>query len=103
MVLEMISGGPNPISGGRNEVFAQRLVRYRKCGKSFTEGKNKREIKSQIRVVLRPVSRVFLFTMKKKNFVERREKKREQRQASPATNDSRDNLMTKLRRRTHDT
>jgi len=41
-LLEIICGEPRPISGGRNEVFAQPLG-YRKCGKSFTEGENKRE------------------------------------------------------------
>jgi len=60
-LLEMIRGEPNPMNGRRNEVFAQPLVGYRKCGKSFTEGENKREIKGQIRVVpvLRPVSLAF--------------------------------------------
>ena len=85
VVLEMISGEPNPISGGRNEVFGQPLVRYRKCGKSFMEGENKREIKGQIRVVLRLVSFV-LFSVKKRNLEDK---------ASPTTNDSQDNSVTK--------
>ena len=49
-VLEMIRGEPSLISGVENEVSAQPLVGYRKPGKSFTEGENKREIKGQIRV-----------------------------------------------------
>ena len=40
----MIRSEPSPISGVQNEVCAQPLVGYRKSGKSFTEGRNKREI-----------------------------------------------------------
>ena len=72
VVLEMISGEPNPIRGGRNEVFGQPLVRYRKCGKSFMEGENKREIKGQIRVVLRPISLIFVHC-EEKELIEREE------------------------------
>ena len=56
--MEMILGETTPLSGGRNEVFTQPFVEFRKCRKSFTEGENKREIKSQIRVVLRLISLV---------------------------------------------
>jgi len=87
-VLEMIRSEPNPISGGRNEVFAQPLTRYRKSGKSFTEGENKREIKGQIRVVW---SQFHWFCSPKK-----KSKRGEQkRQASPATNDSQSSSMTR--------
>ena len=97
----MICSEPNPISGEWNRVFEQRLVRYKKCGKSFTEGGNKREIKGQIRVVLRLVSLV-LFTVEKKNLL-RRGKREQIRQANPETNNSEDNFfMTRLWRTTHD-
>ena len=55
VAIEIMGGRPNPIGGVRNEVFAQPLVGYRKCGKSFTEGEKKREMKGQITAVLRPV------------------------------------------------
>jgi len=74
----MIRGEPSTLSGEQNEVFAQPLDRYGYCGKNFTERENKREIKGQMRVVLRPVS-LALFTVEKN--VEKREEKR--RQASP--------------------
>jgi len=82
----MIRGEPNPISSGRNEAFAQPFVGYRKRGKSFTEGENKREIKGQIRVVLRPVSLV-LFTVKKKNLS--REKRKEKKKKRESKEDKR--------------
>jgi len=63
-------------SGGRNEsvYMAAYWVSYRKCGKSFTEGENKRErgggereraVKGRIIVALRPVS-LGSFAVKKK-------------------------------------
>ena len=68
---------------------------------NFTECENKRDIKGQMRVVLRTVL-LALFTVWKE-LVGRGEKKRSgQRQAGPVTNDSQVNLMIKLRRITHD-
>jgi len=91
-VLEMICGESIPTRGGQNEEFVWPLIGYRKCGKSFTEGENEREIKSQISVVLRPVSLRFV-AVKKKNLWSDREEKRNEKeerakwQASPASND----------------
>jgi len=65
LLLETIRGEPNSISSGQNEVFTRLLIGYRKCGKSFAEGGNKRAVKGQIRVVLRPVS-LGSFTVKSK-------------------------------------
>ena len=75
-----------------------RLLGTEKCGKSFTEGENKKEIKGQIRVALRPVSLVFFHCEEKEQVERMKRKRREQRrQASPTTNDSQDNSMTNLR------
>jgi len=52
----MIPGESDPISGRWNEEFTQPVIGYRKWEKSFTKGESEREIKGQIRVVLRPVS-----------------------------------------------
>jgi len=51
IILEIIGSEPNPMSGRRSGVFARPLVGYPECGKSFTEGENRREIQGQIRLV----------------------------------------------------
>jgi len=79
-----------------------------KCGRSFTEGGNERAVEGQIRVVLILVL-LGSFTVKKKNVFRKgkeknereKEGKEQRRQASPATSDGEDNLMTKLRQTTH--
>ena len=67
------------VVGGRNEVLAQPLVGYstESARRALPKCENKREIKGEIRAVLRLVSFV-LFTVKKKNLrysQERRKKK----------------------------
>ena len=52
VVLEKIRAWPSTLSGRRNEVFASRLMGTNSVG-NFTERENKREIESQMRVVLR--------------------------------------------------
>jgi len=66
--------------------------------------KQDRGIKYQIRVVLRPVL-LFLFTVLKTHLLRewnRKGKEREEKPPSPATNNSQDSLMMKLRRTPHD-
>lgn len=59
LLLEMIRGEPNSISGRQNEVFIWLLIWYGKsAARVFTEGENKRAVKRQIKVVLRPISLV---------------------------------------------
>ena len=68
-------------------MFAQPLVGYstESARRALPKCENKREIKGQIRVVLRLVSFV-LFSVKKRNLEDK---------ASPTTNDSQDNSVTK--------
>ena len=80
----MICGEPNPTSSGWNELFAHPLIEYRKRGKSFTEGENRREVKCQVRVVLRLVVLV-LFIVKKKRTCRRRYQKRKEKEAKKAS------------------
>jgi len=59
-------------SGLKNEGFTRLLIGYRRYGKSFTEGKNERELKGNAGVVLRPVS-LHSFIVEEENFL-RKEK-----------------------------
>lgn len=74
-------------------MFAQPLDGYGYCGKSFTERKNKGEIRGQMRVVLRPVSFVVVHYVGR-NLLRREKRKKtkqkrvQRRQATPVTNDS---------------
>ena len=85
-VLEMIPGEPNAVSGGPNEEFTRPLIEYRKCGKSFAEGENAREIRDQIRVVPRRVS-LHLFIVEGENLLE--EESREKKKRAKGTSEPR--------------